>query len=58
MPLAQLLCSHSLLLKLPVAKIFQEHVGRLEQTVHGLAVFLACKVEHDTALASIEQREE
>ena len=55
---AQLVGAEPLLLQLPVAEIFQEHVGAGEQPVHGLAVFGLGKIEHDAALAAVEQREE
>ena len=55
---AQLLRSEPLLLQLAVAKIFHEHVGAFEQPVHGLAVFGIGEIEHDAALAPVEQRKE
>ena len=55
---AQLFGAEPLLLQLPVAKIFHEHVGAGEQPVHGLAVLGLGKIEHDAALAAVEQREE
>ena len=56
--LAQLFRAETLLLQLPVAEVLQEHVGGFEQAVHGLAVFRLGEIEHDAALAAIEQREE
>ena len=56
--LAQLLGAEALLLQLAVAEILQEHIGAFEQPVHGVAVFGLGKIEHDAALAAVEQREE
>ena len=47
--LAQLFGAEALLLQLPIAKIFQEHVGAGEQPVHGLAVLRLFEIEHDAA---------
>ncbi len=55
---AQFVGAEPLLFQLPVAKIFQEHVGAGEQPMHGLAVFGPGEIEHDAALAAVEQREE
>jgi len=55
---AQLLGTKSLFLELPVAKIFQEHVGAFEQKVHGLPIFGLREIEYDTAFSSVEQRKE
>ena len=58
MKAAQLLGAEPLLLELAVAKILQEHVGGLEQPVHGVAILGLLEVQHDAALAAVEQREE
>src|SRR6185437_6659174 len=55
---AQLLSTQPLLLELAITKILDEDVGRREQAVQGVAILRPCKVEHDTALAPIEQRKE
>jgi hypothetical protein len=55
---AQLLRSEPLLFQLAIAKIFQKHVGASQQKVHGFAVFGSGEIEHDAALAAVEQREE
>ena len=56
MPAAQFLGAEPLLLQLPVAKIFQEHVGAGQQPMHGVAIVRFCEIEHDAALAAVEQR--
>ena len=55
---AQFLGAETLLLELAVAEILQKHVGAGEQPVHGLAIFRLVEIEHDAALAAVEQREE
>ena len=55
---AQLIGAKPLLVELAVAKVLQEHVGGGEQPMHGLAVFGLGEIEHDAALAAVEQREE
>src|SRR5262249_7174498 len=48
----------ALLVELAVAEILQEHVGAGEQPVHRVAILSLGEVEHDAALAAVEQREE
>ena len=55
---AQFFGAEPLLVQLAVAKIFQEHVGAGQQPVHGLAVLGLGEIEHDAALAAVEQRKE
>ena len=55
---AQFLGAEPLLVEQAVAKILQKHVGAGEQPVHGLAILGLGEVEHDAALAAVEQREE
>ena len=55
---AQFAGAKALLFQLPVAEILQEHIGAFEQPMHDLAVVRLCEVEHDAALAAVEQREE
>src|SRR5260370_29902942 len=57
-PAAQLVSAQALLLQLPVAEILQKHIGAGQQPIHRRAVVNLCKIEHDAALAAVEQREE
>ena len=54
----QFVRSQPLLFELPVAEIFQKHVGARQQPMHRLAVLGLREIKHDAALAAVEQREE
>src|SRR5436305_6557126 len=55
---AQFVSAKALLFQLAVAEIFQEHVRARQQRVHGLSIGGLCEIQHNAALAAIEQREE
>ena len=54
----QFVRSQPLLFELPVAEIFQKHVGARQQPMHRPAVLGLREIKHDAALAAVEQREE
>jgi hypothetical protein len=56
--LAQFVGAKTLLVELTIAEILEEHIGAFQQPVHGLAILGLGEVEHDAALAAVEQRKE
>ncbi len=58
MPPAQFVRAEPLFFELAVAKILQEHLGALQQPVHGVAILRLLEIQHDAALAAVEQRKE